>query len=120
MGWSSRGSVTSFLGVLLVILLSAPLRVAIGVRPRVGNEGQPVVVECMVPKDDRNRLIELGIVLSASSARDMEGSNSPLVYRQQFMLPCLEDVKAYCRLTRTDHVWLAEAPLTVVCNDVQH
>ena len=109
--------VTSLLTVLILVLLLAPLRVAIRVRPHVGNEGQVVVVECLVPRDDRNRLIELGIDLSASSVRDMEGSNSPLVYRQEFRLPCLDVVKAYCRLTRTDHVWTAEKGLIVVCQD---
>ena len=109
--------VTSLFAIIVLVLLLAPLRVAIRVRPHVGNEGQPVVVECVVPRDDRNRLIELGIDFSASSVRDMEGSNSPRVYRQEFRLPCLDAVKAYCRLTRTDHVWMAEKGLTVVCQD---
>ena len=104
-------------GFLLLALSGDKL--AMRVSPQVVYVGHNLVLTCHVPRDERNRVLDYGIVdYREHSQRQLDGEFAPVTW--QFVMeriPC--DVgPAYCSVGRNDLTWttVSETLEIVGCN----
>ena len=84
--------------LVTIMLLAVPPTVDIAIRPRALFAGGAIRVTCRVPRDDRNRGLEMGIGGYTSHFVQLNGSDSAITHEQLFQhIPCNVDT-AFCAL----------------------
>lgn len=87
--------------IATAVVLTAP-RVSVRVSPNVLSPGGSLTVTCKVPKDARNRQLEIAIVGYTSHIEPLNGENAPSVRQMVFTrVPCGVE-EAWCVVNGED------------------
>lgn len=87
--------------VAITMVLTVP-RVSVRVAPNVLSPGGSLTVTCKVPKDARNRQLEIAIVGYTSHIEPLNGEDAPSVRQMVFTrVPCGVD-EAWCVVNNED------------------
>ena len=105
----------SLLVFLAHMAITSHQPVEIRVRPQALLEGSAFWLTCRVEKDDRNRLLDYGVVnYREHSQRQLDGSQAPITFQALIeQVPC-DAGPAYCQVHRLDgSIARAIQPITV-------
>lgn len=86
------------LAVVIALTASTPPRVSIKVTPQVVMAGGAIRVTCIVPRDARNRELEVGVYPYLSESRQLDGDAARVTWEFLFEhIPCAAE-RAVCLL----------------------
>ena len=98
----------------VVATLALLPRLSLVVSPRLFMEGHAVRLECRIARHPDNRWMELGVVDVTSSFRELEGTQSQVVYSLLLEHLGCGEWEAYCQLGTTRGQQRVREAVTVV------